>query len=75
MHPTPTGATAAHGSPTAAGARTLVAAFVGQLHGDMARGRWICACEPQGHYAFPRNAWTDGAVRVIRARKTNGGAA
>lgn len=41
--------------------------FVGQLSGEAARGRWICAgC---GWPAFPRNAWTAEAVAVIRARR------
>jgi hypothetical protein len=42
-------------------------AFVGQF--SEARGRWVCACEPRGHYAFPRNAWTDKACDTIRARR------
>ena len=50
-----------------AGRLPRVDAFVGQL--SEPRGRWICACEPRGHYMFPRNAWTDGAVAVIRARR------
>lgn len=49
--------------------RKDVLAFIGQLSGETARGRWACACEPRGHYAYPRNAWTDDAVRVIRARR------
>jgi hypothetical protein len=44
-----------------------VFAFIGQF--SQARGRWVCACEPKGHYAFPRNAWTESAVAVIRGRR------
>lgn len=47
--------------------KITVLAYVGQF--TEARGRWVCACEPRGHYAFPRNAWTAGAVDAIRGRR------
>lgn len=48
-------------------APTRSLAFVGQL--SEARGRWVCACSKLGHYAFPRNAWSDEACSVIMARR------
>lgn len=47
--------------------KPVTLAFLGQF--SLARGRWVCACSPSGHYAFPRNAWEGQAVVVIRARR------